>query len=457
MGSTGEDVRRLQARLNEVGSFGLVVDGRFGALTRSAVLRFQRSNGLADDGIAGPITLKALGLTDAPAPEQPSTPPQQGLRRRSLHIGVNQVDPASYDGWDGALSGCENDAQTMRTIAQRDGFAPTMLLTRQATTGNVLAEIAAAAQQLTRGDTFMLSYAGHGAQVPNVSDDAETDQQDETWVLYDRMLIDDELAQAFSQFAAGVDIVMLSDSCHSGTVYRKMFEPAQLEYAERKGAFYQHLTAPPPSASGSRSFPIPAPTGARGGPGEDAEDGQRSLWADASATFAQKLKLGCWTPTPGYVSIFDRFETVARSRQAPAAITPRRFPNQGKHQDVEESRGPGDAMVATRNMPLGVNAAVVARDATLYAGIQASVRGHGVVQANAVAISGCQDSQLSQEVGGHGVFTTTLTDVWRDSSFTGRYDDLHRAIVSRMGPTQTPVLGTFGLDPQSLVRKTPFA
>lgn len=456
MGSTGEDVRRLQARLNEVGNSGLVVDGRFGALTRSAVVKFQRNNGLADDGIAGPITLKALGLTDAPAPEQPSTQPQQSHRRRSLHIGVNQVDPARYDGWDGALSGCENDAQTMRTIAQRDGFAPTMLLTRQATTGNVLAEIAAAAQQLTRGDTFLLSYAGHGAQVPNVSEDAETDQQDETWVLYDRMLIDDELAQAFSQFAAGVDIVMLSDSCHSGTVYRRMFDPAQLEYAERKGAFYQHLTAPPPSASGSRSFPIPAPRGARGGPGDGANAEQRSLWAGASATFSQKLKLGSWKPTPGYVSIFDRFETVARSRQAPAAITPRRFPSQGMRQEVAE-RGPGGGIVATRNMPLGVNAAVVARDATLYAGIQASVRGHGVVQANAVAISGCQDSQLSQEAGGHGVFTTTLTDVWRDSSFTGTFDDFHRAIVSRMGPTQTPVLGTFGLDPQSLVRKTPFA
>lgn len=456
MGSTGEDVRRLQARLNEVGNFGLVADGRFGSLTRIAVLRFQRNNGLADDGVAGPITLKALGLTDGPAPEQPSTQPQQG-RRLSLHVGVNQVDPARYDGWDGALGGCENDAQTIRTIAQRDGFAPTMLLTRQATSGNLLAEIAAAAQQLTRGDTFLLSYAGHGAQVPNVSGDAEADQQDETWVLYDRMLIDDELAQAFAQFAAGVDIVMLSDSCHSGTVYRKMFDPTQLEYAERKGAFYQHLTAPRPSATGSRSFPIPASSGARGAPGDGADAQQRSLWGAASATFSQKLKLCSWTPAPGYVSIFDRFETVARGRQAAAAITPRRFPNRGTRQDVADSRGSGDGVVATRNMPLGVNAAVVARDAALYVEIQASVRGRGVVQANAVSISGCQDSQLSQEVGGHGVFTTTLTDVWRDSSFTGNYDDFHRAIVSRMGPTQTPELGTFGLDPQSLVRKTPFA
>lgn len=455
MGSTGDDVRRLQSKLNEVHNAGLVVDGRFGALTRSAVVRFQRANGLADDGIVGPITQRALGLTDAPAPGQPGVPgtPGQGRRLRSLHIGVNEVDPAHYDGWDGKLSGCENDAQTMRSIAQRDGFAPTMLLTRQANAENVLAEISAAAQELVGGDVFLLSYAGHGAQVPNVSNDMEVDEQDETWVLHNRMLIDDELAAAFSQFALGVDIVMLSDSCHSGTVNRKMFHPLQLEYAERKASFYRNLTAPT-GASGSRAFPAPT-SASRGGPADAADEEQRAWFADAASAFSAKLKYGTgWTPTSPFVSLFDRFPHLLTQHTARSNLTPRRFPNRGGR-EAGADRGAGDP-VATRNMPIGMNAAVVTRNASLYAGLQAAARGHVEVQANGLLISGCQDSQLSQEVGGHGVFTTTLSEVWKNSTFTGSFEDFHRAIVSRMGPTQTPVLSLWGRNPKSLAAKTPF-
>jgi hypothetical protein len=110
----------------------------------------------------------------------------------------------------------------------------------------------------------------------------------------------------------------------------------------------------------------------------------------------------------------------------------------------------------TREMPIDINLSVVADEAALYAGIQESARGHATVQANGLLISGCQDNQLSQESGGHGMFTGVLTDVWNDSAFTGTFDDFHRAIVARMGPTQTPVLGLWGQDPQSLAARTPF-
>ena len=40
---------------------------------------------------------------------------------------------------------------------------------------------------------------------------------DETWVLYDRELIDDELYALWGTFQTGVRIFVLSDSCHSGT------------------------------------------------------------------------------------------------------------------------------------------------------------------------------------------------------------------------------------------------
>lgn len=55
-GSVGDEVRRLQAKL------GILADGDFGPITRAAVIDFQRFSNLAPDGIAGPLTLTALGL-----------------------------------------------------------------------------------------------------------------------------------------------------------------------------------------------------------------------------------------------------------------------------------------------------------------------------------------------------------------------------------------------------------
>ena len=69
------------------------------------------------------------------------------------------------------------------------------------------------------GDSFLLTYAGHGSQVPDKAGD-EDDQFDETWCLYDGELIDDELRRFWTQFAEGVLIYMVSDSCHSGTMLR---------------------------------------------------------------------------------------------------------------------------------------------------------------------------------------------------------------------------------------------
>jgi hypothetical protein len=135
----------------------------------------------------------------------------------SLHLGLNRVDPKQYEGWDGALVACEADAKDMRRLAAARGFKPTILLTRKATAAAVIKTISAAAAQLSAGDIFFLTYSGHGGQVPDTNGD-EKDDQDETWVLYDRELVDDELYALWAKFKQGVRILVLSDSCHSGTV-----------------------------------------------------------------------------------------------------------------------------------------------------------------------------------------------------------------------------------------------
>ncbi len=63
MGSRGDEVRKVQQKLKSLGYFTSNVDGIYGSLTQSAVKRFQRDNGLTADGIAGPKTLSALGIS----------------------------------------------------------------------------------------------------------------------------------------------------------------------------------------------------------------------------------------------------------------------------------------------------------------------------------------------------------------------------------------------------------
>lgn len=55
-GSTGEDVRELQEKLNALGYDCGTPDGLFGNLTAYAVKAFQRDHGLTVDGIVGPVT-----------------------------------------------------------------------------------------------------------------------------------------------------------------------------------------------------------------------------------------------------------------------------------------------------------------------------------------------------------------------------------------------------------------
>ncbi|HET7459306.1 MAG TPA: caspase family protein [Gemmatimonadaceae bacterium] len=140
----------------------------------------------------------------------------------ALTVGLNAVDPRAYEGWAGELVACEADARSMTAIARGAGFATTTLLTRRATRAAVLAGIHRAARLLKRGDIFLLTYSGHGGQVPDENGD-EPDMEDETWCLYDGELLDDELFAAWSRFAAGVRILVTSDSCHSGSVTRARY------------------------------------------------------------------------------------------------------------------------------------------------------------------------------------------------------------------------------------------
>lgn len=275
----------------------------------------------------------------------------------SLHLGLNSVDPKHYQGWSGDLGGCENDARMMEMVAKRWGAVNIQTaLTRKATSSFLLSELAKCASSLASGDTLFLTYSGHGGWTPDRNGD-EIDGRDETWCLYDRQVLDDELFAAFTKFAEGVTIIVCSDSCHSGT-------------ATKAGAV----------GGGGAPFP----PGVRAMPPEVA---MRTYMANAA----------------GYDKV---------SSSLPPQIV----------SELKAAEG---------------------RQASTTA-------------ASVVLLSGCQDNQYSMDTGENGLFTSVLMQVYGGGKFGGSYRDLHREIVRRMPPYQTPNLYVYGRTSQNAMHLPAF-
>jgi len=66
-GMSGETVTKIQRRLSDWGYYDGAIDGVYGSKTEKAVVKFQKTNGLVPDGVAGPATLAAIGIADGGA------------------------------------------------------------------------------------------------------------------------------------------------------------------------------------------------------------------------------------------------------------------------------------------------------------------------------------------------------------------------------------------------------
>jgi metacaspase-1 len=140
-------------------------------------------------------------------------------------VGLRKVNPARYRGWDGTGGcwGCELDVDNVERILQPLGYQRTILKTENATKRKLM-DALASATRLKSGDIFVFYYSGHGGQQPDQTGDGkdELDGNDETLVLYDGELRDDSLNEIWTSMKPGVRVVMLSDSCNSGTNYKDL-------------------------------------------------------------------------------------------------------------------------------------------------------------------------------------------------------------------------------------------
>lgn len=138
------------------------------------------------------------------------------MAKFALCIGIND-----YPGTGSDLAGCVNDVRDWSALLQKKGFAVLQIIDKQATGKNIRSAIESPIGGAKSGDTVIIQYSGHGSYVPDENGD-EPDGTDECICPYDinskGPITDDELFELYSSKKTGVKLLVISDSCHSGTV-----------------------------------------------------------------------------------------------------------------------------------------------------------------------------------------------------------------------------------------------
>lgn len=142
----------------------------------------------------------------------------------SIHVGVNAPRAGSAHDYRARLGDSETAAWRMAELASQAGYDSMLVLRGQtATLGAVNAALWNASQLLAKGDTLLVTFSGHGGQVPDRDGDDPLGS-DESWSLHDGELLDDQLCGYWRLFKAGVRIVVVSESCYSGGMIRTVDE-----------------------------------------------------------------------------------------------------------------------------------------------------------------------------------------------------------------------------------------
>lgn len=140
--------------------------------------------------------------------------------RVAICLGLTHLDEESYGGWDGYCPGCDVDVSEFAKLCNLRGFDGIhVLLNRFADDAYLDYAFVRCCEMLTDDDLLVLYFSGHGGQQPDKDGDEE-DGKDETICLWSQELVDDDIAEYLKLIPKGVRVLMITDSCHSGTNYR---------------------------------------------------------------------------------------------------------------------------------------------------------------------------------------------------------------------------------------------
>lgn len=149
-------------------------------------------------------------------------------KRYALVVGNN------YPHTGAELYGCVNDALDWAELLGRNDYVVDVMIEAHKT--DVLDHLRGLVSRAGFADRIVFQYSGHGTWVPDRDGD-EADGRDEALVMAgltrDDLITDDELQQVFSELRYGAGALILSDSCHSGTVSRFTETPPPTEHVTR--------------------------------------------------------------------------------------------------------------------------------------------------------------------------------------------------------------------------------
>lgn len=149
------------------------------------------------------------------------------MTKKAFLVGINDYAPLGAGGAD--LKGCVNDVRDIAHTLNVLGIVPArpgcmkIITDRRATRANILNGLKWLVTGAKKGDTLVFYYAGHGSYVVDTSGD-EADRKDEAICPYDwgtaGMITDDVFRSCFSGVPSGVNLEVIMDCCHSGTITR---------------------------------------------------------------------------------------------------------------------------------------------------------------------------------------------------------------------------------------------
>ena len=152
----------------------------------------------------------------------------EAATNRALLVAINDYARESIPDLRGAVNDVELIARVLETRLGFDRKQITFLKDSQATRMAILDAIDDLVEKAGPGDRVYFHYSGHGSQAPDRNKDEE-DALDETIVAHDSRqqgipdITDDELNGRFAQLRTK-NVVLVFDSCHSGTVTRSISE-----------------------------------------------------------------------------------------------------------------------------------------------------------------------------------------------------------------------------------------
>ena len=184
------------------------------------------------------------------------------MTKKAFLVGVNDYAPVGPSAKD--LDGCVNDVSDMANTLIICGFPANKILictNKRATKEGILDGLRWLIQGAKKNDSLIFYYSGHGSQVPNMKvthGDIEIDQLDEVLCPHDfnvapeGWISDDVLRNVFAKIPSGVNLEVITDCCHSGTITRSL--DLDVSAAEVEEILEQKMTKvrfmPPPVDQG---------------------------------------------------------------------------------------------------------------------------------------------------------------------------------------------------------------